>query len=698
MKRACLFVVLAFVILFSCTAQEQNPFFSEWETPFGVPPFEEIENEHFMPAIIKGLEQHNAEIETIADNTEPPTFENTIEALDASGALLTRVGNVFQNLNSANTNEEMQEIAKETAPMISKHFDEIVFNEQLFERVKSVYDQREKLNLRPDQKKLLRDNYRHFVRGGANLSAGKKEELAKINEELSVLSLQFGENLLKENNRFEIVLESEEDLAGLPENVRVAAAEAAKERGHEGKWVFTLHKPSMVPFIQYSERRDLREKIFKAYINRGNNNDELDTKRICSRMAALRVKRAQILGYETHAHLMLEEYMAKKPANVYVLLEKLWKPALVRAKAEAYALQKMIYEEGGDFELEAWDWWYYAEKLKKAQYALDDEILRPYFELENVRQGIFTLCNKLWGITFTEIEDIPKYHEEVRVYEVKEADGSHIGLLYTDYHPRASKRGGAWMSEYRSQSNRKGKRVSPVITNVCNVARPTADTPALLNFDEVGTMFHEFGHALHGLLSNVTYEEQSGTAVAKDFVELPSQIMENWVTEPEMLKLYAKHYKTGEAIPQELVDKIEKARHFNQGFATTEYLAACFLDMDWHTLATPEELDALAFENKMMNKIGLIPEIVVRYKSYYFRHIFSGGYSSGYYSYIWAEVLDADAFQAFKETSIFDRETAEAFRTNILAAGGTEDPMTLYMRFRGAEPEIDPLLERRGLK
>jgi peptidyl-dipeptidase Dcp len=454
----------------------------------------------------------------------------------------------------------------------------------------------------------------------------------------------------------------------------------------------------MIPFIQYSEKRDLREKIFKAYIGRCNHGDELDNKEILSRMASLRVKRAKLLGYETHAHFVLEENMAKEPKNVYDLLEKLWKPALKRAKQEAAALQEMIDEEGGGFELEAWDWWYYAEKLKKAQYELDDEILRPYFELENVRTGAFTLAGRLFGITFEEIKDIPKYHEDVRVFEVKDADGSHVGVLYTDYYPRASKRGGAWMSAYIQQSKLGGERHAPVITNVGNFSKPTGGKPALLSLDEVYTLFHELGHGLHGLLSDCTYPMLSGTNVAQDFVELPSQIMENFVTEPEMLKIYARHYETGKPMPQELIEKIKKAKHFNQGFATTEYLAASFLDMDWHTLTEPAELDPVQFEMESLGRIGLIPEIVVRYKSPYFRHIFSGDYSSGYYSYVWAEVLDADAFEAFKETSLFDRETGMRFRRNVLAAGGTEDPMALYKRFRGAEPKIEPLLERRGLK
>ncbi len=698
MKRSLFFVVAVSLLVCSFSPQGQNPFFSDYDTPFGVPPFDRIKVEHYMPAFEEGMKQHRGEIEAIAGSGNTPTFENTIEALERSGALLTNVGNVFRGLNSANTNEDMQKIAKEVAPLVSRHYDEIRFNEKLFASIKAVYRKKDKLNLSPEQQRLLEETYKHFVRGGANLGKEKKTELAGINEELSVLSLQFNENLLKENNRFELVIENEEDLAGLPDAVRTAAAEAAGRRGHEGKWVFTLHKPSMVPFIQYSERRDLREKIFKAYINRGNHGDELDNKEILSKMIALRIQKAQLLGYETHAHYVLEEYMAKEPGNVYDLLNKLWKPALKRAKQEAGALQEMIDREGGDFKLEAWDWWFYAERLKKEKYELDDEVLKPYFELENVRVGAFAVATRLYGITFEERTDVPVYHDEVRAFEVKEANGTHIGMLYTDYHPRAGKRGGAWMGSYRKQWMDGGKRITPVVANVCNFSRPAGDTPALLNFDEVNTLFHEFGHALHGLLTDCVYESLSGTAVATDFVELPSQIMENYTTEPEVLKMYARHYKTGEPIPRELVEKIRKARHFNQGFATTEYLAASILDMDWHTLTEPPKVDPIAFENQSLGSIGLIDEIVVRYRSPYFRHIFSSGYSSGYYSYVWAEVLDADAFQAFKENGLFDRETAARFRKHILSAGGTEEPMTLYVRFRGAEPSIEPLLERRGLK
>jgi peptidyl-dipeptidase Dcp len=696
-KRALLLAVIAVSVLLACTAQQQNPFLAEYDTPHGVPPFDEIKLEHFKPAFEEAMKLQLAAIDEIVGNPEPATFENTVVAFERSGDLLTKVSNVFRGLNSANTNEEMQALAKEMAPVQSKHRDKIRFNEDLFARVEAVYNQRETLNLTPEQYKLLDDYYKYFVRGGAKLGAEEKAKLAEINEELSVLSLQFGENILKETNRFELVIESEEDLAGLPDAVGQGAAEAAAERGHEGKWVFTIHKPSMLPFLQYSIKRDLREKIFKAYINMGNHDDELDNKDIAARIAALRVERANLLGYETYSHYILDENMAKEPGTVYEFLYRIWTPALNRAKAEVGMLQEMIDEEGGGFELEPWDWWYYAEKVKKAKYAIDEEMLRPYFELNNVRKGAFELATRLYGITFEERTDLPVYHEDVRTYEVKEADGTHIGILYTDYYPRASKRGGAWMGEYRGQSKPDGRMVTPVITNCGNFSKPTGDQPALLSLDEVLTLFHEFGHGLHGLLSECTYEGLSGTNVATDFVELPSQIMENWVLEPEMLKIYALHYETGEPMPDELIEKVRNARLFNQGFAVTELLAASILDMDWHTLTEPVELEPIEFENKTFERIGLIPEIVCRYRTPYFRHIFSSGYASGYYSYIWAEVLDADAFQAFKESGLFDRETGLRFREHILSRGGSEDPMVLYKRFRGKEPSIEPLLERRGL-
>lgn len=698
MKKTFLLLFIAGLLLCSCLKQEENPLFSEFDTPFQVPPFDKIKEEHYLPAFKEGMEQGNMEIDAIVNNPEAPTFENTIEAVESTGSLLRKVGNVFYVLNGSMTNDNMQEIAKEVAPLESKHQDNIRLNEKLFQRIKAVYEQKDKLDLTTEQNTLLVKYYKDFVRSGANLDEEKKARLKEINQELSILTVKFGDNVLKENNRFEMVIDKKEDLAGLPQAVISGAAEAAKEREYEGKWVFTIHKPSMIPFLQYSENRALREKIFKAYINKGNNNDELDNKDNLAKIAALRVERANLLGYKTHADYVLENNMAKKPENVYNFLDQLWKPALKMAKREAKELQEMISNEGHDFKLQAWDWWYYSEKLKKAKYALDEEMLRPYFKLENARDGAFSVASKLYGIQFIEREDIPKYHEDARVFEVKEADGSHIGIFYTDYFPRASKRGGAWMNSFRKQSRLHGKEIYPVITNNGNFSKPTGDKPALISSEEVTTLFHEFGHALHGLLSDCTYNRLSGTSVSRDFVEMQSQIMENWAFEPEVLKMYAKHYETGEVIPQELIDKLKKTSHFNQGFVTVEYLAASFLDMDWHTLAEAKELDAHEFETESLNKIGLIPEIIVRYKSPYFNHIFSGGYASGYYSYIWAEVLDADAFEAFKETSLFDQKTAQSFRENILERGGTEDPMVLYKRFRGAEPKVEFLLKKRGLK
>ncbi len=702
-KIALLFISVS--LLFSaCSKQpvkkaaEENPFFEEFDTPYGVPPFESIKEEHYVPGFKEGISQEKQEIDAIANNADSPTLANTIEAVENTGALLQRVSNTFDVLNGSMTNERMQTIAKEVAPLRSKHNDDVLLNVKLFQRVKAVYEQRDDLELTTEQAMLLERYYKDFVRGGANLDEEKKPRLREINEELSLLSLKFGENVLKETNRFELVIDNQDDLAGLPEAIRTAAAETAEERGHKGKWVFTIHRPSITPFLQYSDKRELREKIFKAYINKGNHNDELDNKANLAKMASLRVERANLLGYKTHAHYVLENNMAKTPENVYGLLDRLWKPALEMAKREAKEFQSMIDKEGKDFKLEPWDWWYYAEKLRKERYALDEEMLRPYFELNNVIEGAFYVANKLFGLQFVERNDIPKYHEDVKVFEVKEADGSHVGILYTDYYPRASKRGGAWMNSFRKQSRPKGVDIYPIITNNGNFPKPAGDKPSLLSSDNVTTFFHEFGHALHGLLSDCTYNRLSGTAVSRDFVELPSQIMENWVFEPDVLKVYAKHYETGEPISQELVDKLKKTELFNQGFATVEYLAACYLDMDWHTLLEAQERDAVEFEDESMKKIGLIPEIVVRYKSPYFSHIFSGGYSSGYYSYIWAEVLDADAFEAFKQAGLFDQKTATAFRENILARGGTEEPMTLYRRFRGTEPSVEPLLKRRGLQ
>jgi peptidyl-dipeptidase Dcp len=706
MKKIAFILVCLGLVFTSCSkpAEEkpvetasQNPFFEDWDTPFGVPPFDRIEVAHYMPSFLKAIERHKAEIENIVQNSEPPSFANTIEALDRSGVFLTKVNYVFQNMASANTNEKIQQIEQEIAPLLAKHNDDINLDEGLFQRTKSVYEQKDSLDLTPEQSMLLEKTYKGFVRGGANLDEAKKARFREINEEMSVLSVKFAKNVLDETNAFAMVLEKD-DLAGLPQSVISAAAEAAEEKDHTGKWVITLNKPSFIPFLQYSDKRELREKVFKAFASLGNNNDKYDNKARASRMAGLRVERAQLLGYKTHADYVLEENMAKNPANVYKLLQQVWEPALAKAKREAQEFQAMIEKEGKDFRLQPWDWWYYAEKVKKAKYDLDDSVLRPYFKLENVRQGAFDVATKLWGITFHPLEDMPIYHEDVRVMEVKDTDGSHIGILYVDYFPRESKQGGAWMSPFRKQRRKDGENIRPVIVNVGNFTKPTADQPALISFDDALTLFHEFGHALHGLLTDCTYETLSGTDVATDFVELPSQIMENWASDPEVIKTYARHYETDEPIPDELIAKIKKAGTFNQGFANVEYLASCFLDMDWHTLTEAKEMDCAAFEKASMEKIELIPEIIPRWRSTYFGHIFAGGYSSGYYSYAWSEVLDADAFQAFKETSLFDHKTALAFRKNILEPGGTEDPMTLYLRFRGAEPKIEPFLKREGLK
>jgi peptidyl-dipeptidase Dcp len=675
-----------------------NPFLTEFTTPHGVPPFDKIKVEHYMPAFIEGMKQQSAEIEAIVSNPELPSFKNTVEAYEYSGELLSRSRRIFNNLTSAHTSAELQTIARESSPLISKHNDDIMLNEKLFARIKSVYDQRDELDLEPEQRRLLVITYRDFVRGGANLAPEKRQRFREINEKLSLLSLQFGDNILAETNAFSMVIDNEANLSGLPPSLVEAAASAATKAGMEGNWVFTLHNPSLMPFLQYAENRELREKILTAYVSRGNNENENDNKEVIKQIVILRIERANLLGYPSHADFVLENNMAENPENVYTLLNRLWAAALPNAKAEARELQRMIDLEGQNFKLEPWDWRYYSEKVRKEKFDLDEEMLRPYFELGNVKRGVFTLANKLFGLQFVERNDLPTYHEEVLSYEVREADGTFIGILYLDFHPRESKRGGAWMNAFRQQMRKDGEPVHPVITIVCNFSRPAGEMPSLLTYDEATTFFHEFGHALHGLLSDCTYPRLSGTSVPRDFVELPSQIMENWVPEPEVLELFARHYQTDERIPLDLVDKLNRSQLFNQGFATTEYLAAAFLDMDWHTLRESPEIEVEPFEIESLKKIGLIPEIVVRYRSTYFSHIFSGGYSAGYYSYIWAEVLDADAYQAFKETSLFDSTTALAYRQNILERGYTEDPMTLYKRFRGNDPSFDPLLVRRGLK
>ncbi len=704
MKKNFIYLLIAFMTLLACNDQRSGRssgepgsiFMTEYDTPFGMPPFDQIEFEDFKPAFLEGIAQEDKEIETIANNPEAPTFENTIVAMDNTGEVLRRVSRVFYGLRSAETNDNIQELAKELSPILSEHSDNINLNEQLFNRVKTLHDDTTGMNLTTEQYRLLDTYYKGFVRSGSLLNEEQKERLRELNKELSALTLQFGNNLLDETNDFKLVIDNEEDLAGLPEGVIAAAAETAQSQGEEGKWVFGLQKPSWLPFLQYSEKRELREKLYKAMYNRGDNDNEKDNKQIINSIVNLRVEKAQLLGYDSHAHFILEENMAKTPENVYQLLNEVWDYALPQAKKEATELQALIDAEGGDFQLASWDWWYYTEKLRQQKYALNEEEVKPYFKMENVREGVFEVANRLYGLSFKKLKNVPIYHPEVEAYEVLDADGSHLAVFYTDYFPRPGKNAGAWMSSFRSQQVKEGVNIRPLIFNVGNFTRPTSTTPALLTLDEVETLFHEFGHALHGMLSNVNYVGLSGTSVSRDFVELPSQIMEHWAFHPDVLKLYAKHYETGEVIPDELIEKINAASTFNMGFVTTEFVAAALLDMEYHTLSEMGTIDVNAFENQAMKKIGLIDEIIPRYRSTYFSHIFSGGYSAGYYAYLWAEVLDADAFQAFVENGIFDQETARLFRENVLSRGNSDDPMELYKRFRGAEPNPIYLLKNRG--
>ncbi|WP_313368646.1 M3 family metallopeptidase [Sphingobacterium mizutaii] len=675
----------------------KNPLLAKYETNFEVPPFDLIKDEHFRPAFKEALKVHEVEIDSILKIDEPATFANTILALENAGQLLNRVSTVFYNLNSANTNDTIQAIAKDLAPVMSAHRDEINLNPELFKRVKTVYDQRANAGLDAEDQKLLEETYKGFVRSGANLKDEDKEKLKKINAELSVLSTQYGQNLLAETNAFEMVVDKEEDLAGLPKELKAAAAAEAKTKGKEGKWVFTLQNPSVMPFLQYADNRELRKKIWDAYQLRGNNNNDFDTKEILVKIANLRLDKAKLLGYSSHAAYILEESMAENPANVNALLNKIWTPALAKAKTEAADIQKEIDAAKDTFNVAPYDWRYYQEKIRQKRYALNEEEIKPYFSLTDVREGAFATANKLWGISFVALNNVPVYHPEVEVYEVRDKDGSHLGLLYADFFPRASKRSGAWMTSYRSQGRENGKRVAPVISIVCNFTKPVGDSPALLTFDEATTLFHEFGHALHGLFSNVKYKSLAGTSVPRDFVELPSQIMENWAADPEVLKTYAKHFQTKEAIPDPLIEKMQKAGTFDQGFATVEYLAASMLDMNYHSATAPIKAKANEFEKSVMDKIGLIDAIIPRYRSSYFQHIFSGGYSAGYYSYIWSEVLDSDAFAAFKEKGLYDQNTAASFRSNILERGGTGNPAEMYRKFRGADPDPIHLMKKRGL-
>ena len=692
-------LILMTVICFGCTNSQEtamNPFFTDYDTPYQIPPFEKITEDHYMPAFIQGMQEQLKEIDVITNNPEPPSFENTIVELERTGETLNKVADVFFNLVSSNTNDQMDAIAAEVTPKLSAHSDAISLNKTLFSRVNSVHDQRNNLNLNTEEMRLVEETYKGFIRSGVQLDEASMAKLTKINQELSSLSVQFDQNLLKETNEgFNLIIRDENQLEGLPQDFRDQAAKLAESEGHSGKWMFKPTRVSMYPFLTYSTQRDLREKLYNSYLKRGDNDNDKDNKHLAIKMSDLRIQRANLLGYKTHADYVLEDTMAKNIGRVKNLLDQVWKPGIARAKKEAEEMQELIQQEGGNFKLAAWDWWHYSEKIRQLKYDFSEEEIKPYFSETKVLQGAFDVATKLFDITFHERFDLPKYRENIRTFEVKTLEGDVIGIFYTDYTIRPNKGGGAWMNTFRSQSKFDGIQI-PLVMNTCNFPPPNDDGISLLSFEQVITLFHEFGHALHGLLSDVTYPSLSGTNVTRDYVEFPSQMMENWAREPEVIADYAKHYQTDKPMPLELLDKVSKASKFNQGFATTEYVAASYLDMAWHTLEGKVE-NANAFEKQTLDDIGLIPEIASRYRSTYFAHIFAGGYSMGYYSYLWTEVLEADAFELFKEKGIFDKETANKLKKYVYSAGNTDDLMTQYVRYRGAEPEIEPLLKKRGL-
>lgn len=687
---------MAIFALTACGAKHDNPVLADSALPFGAPEFSKYQSTDYEAAFMEGLEEQRAEIDAIANSKEEPTFDNTIAALERSGKKLSKVSGIFFNLNETDADDVMRETEKKLSPILTEHSAYMTMNEALFARVKKLYDNKANLGLTREQEMVLDKYYRMFVKGGALLDAEKKAQLMEIDKQLSLASIEFGENSLAETNAFQLVITDEKDLAGLPQSSINAARELAEAAGKEG-WLFTLQKPSWIPFLQYADNRELRKKMYLGYINRGDNNNENDNKEVIARILKLRQQKAQLFGYETFAEFQLEDKMAKTPEAAYDLLMTIWNAALPKAKAEAAELQKMMDAEGKGEKLEAWDWWYYTEKLRQEKYALSESELRPYFSLDNVRKGAFMVSEKLFGMQFRPVEGLDLYHPEVETFEVLDADGSHLALFYTDYFPRATKRAGAWMNNIVEATNIDGENQRPMIVNVGNFTAPTGDTPSLLTIDEARTLFHELGHALHGFLTQTKYPSVSGTSVARDFVELPSQIMEHWAIEPEVMKMYALHYETGEPITDELIAKMQATSSFNSGFETVELVGAALLDMEYHMLTDYSNFEANAFEKSVAEKIGLIPQIAFRYRGPYFNHIFSGGYAVGYYSYLWAEVLDADGFEAFKEKGIFDEATGRSFRKNILEMGGSEEPMTLYKRFRGAEPNPEALLRNRGL-
>lgn len=706
-KKLLHVIVLSAIALSACNdkqaKQEEapavNPFLTEYTTPFQVPPFDQIKNEHYMPAFEAGIREQQSEVEAICNNAEAPTFQNTILPFDKSGQTLDRVSNVFFNLNECLTNDEMVAIAEQVLPMLSKHSDSIMMNPKLFERIDYVYQHRNEMGLDDQQIRVVEKYHQDFIRSGAGLNAEQQAELSQINEQLSTLSLQFGNNLLKENAGYKLVIEDEKDLAGLPQTSIDAAAEQAKADGMEGKWVFTLSKPSLIPFLQFADNRDLREKMYKAYYNRGDNDNEYDNKKLINEMCKLRVQKAKLFGYDNYADYVLAVNMAQDSKTVDKFLIDIFNPAQQLAKRELAEMQAIADAEGAGIKLEGWDWWYYAEKLRKAKYDFDENYIKPYLTVDNVRNGMFTAANKLYGITFTQNTNLPVYYPGVETYEVKEANGDFLGILYMDYYPRESKSGGAWCTSFRESGHDiEGNKVYPVVSLVMNFTPASGDTPALLTWDETETMWHEFGHSLHAFFSDGLYDRTCGN-VPHDYVEMPSQIMENWVAEPEVIRMYAKHYQTGEVMPDSLINKIENSALFNQGFMTTELIAASILDMKYHELTEPQDLDVDAFEKEQMDAIGLMPEILPRYRSTNFSHIFNGGYSAGYYAYTWAEVLDKDAFNYFKSSGdLFNPELAASFRKNCLQECGNDEGMVQYRKFRGQDPDYEPYLKARGLK
>lgn len=690
-------ILLVSILFMACT--QQNPLLNQPQTPFGAPAFDQVQLKHYLPAFKEAIRLNQAEIDAIVNNEEAPTFENTVVALDRSGAVLDRVCGVFYNVLEADGNEQMDAIANEVAPILSDFQNGILLNEGLFARIKAVYDQRESLNLNPEQMRLLTETYKSFAQNGANLPADKKARLKEINSQLAVLSLQFGQNVVAETNSPDVqrFITDEALLEGLPESAKAAAKEEATAAGRADAWLFTPKRTSFTPVLQYCKNRDLRKQLLMDYTTRGNHDNANDNKSVINQTMRLRLEKAQLLGYDCPANYILADCMAKDAKTVDAFLQSVWEPSLAAAKREAAELQKLLDQDLPGEKLQPWDWWYYAEKLRKAKYDLDEEEIKPYFELSNVRRGAFQLAHNLYGLNFEQLDNMPVYNKEVEVFKVTDADGSLVGILYTDYFPRAGKRPGAWMNNILPQFvDAEGVDHRPIIINVGNFNKPTKDNPSLLSMDDVETLFHEFGHALHGLMSKATYKTLSGTNTPRDFVELPSQFMENYCYEPQILKTYAFHYQTGEVMPQELIDKINAAKKFNQGFVETELLSASILDMDYHELTNCDTIDVNAFEAASMDKMHMIPEIIVRYRSTFYNHIFTTGYEAGYYSYTWAAVLDADAFAAFKETGdILNPEVAKRFR-HLLEQGGTRDAAELYQKFRGKNADPKYLLQRKG--